>query len=263
MLPASVAVEIVGATNHTKVINYADKAKTRTAPVDDVPNDLLDWVQNVFDFDNQDTEEVNDSLSSAILIGTDITFGHKGIAVRFTERSRAYQDMRDVLGGNPYWLFVQIILGHNEYLLSKLNTELEPYGRSHHLKQVIEDLLEHSYLNSKTNEIDRLYGRFNGRVRLTHYIPNIFRYPTEQAQFELLSKARALPGQRDHFANLEATIERTLGSAVQEQAARADRLSDRTIQLLLLESVCCRWAARLRRWVVFGPRWAYGTACSI
>jgi hypothetical protein len=124
-ITASIGIEVIGAEWHERVLDYADKASRREARVDEFSRRLAGLAQNVFDFRRQDVEEVNDSLSSAVRIGNDITFAQREVAIRFIEESRAFSEMRCILGGSPYWLLVQLVLGHNERLLSHLNKEFE------------------------------------------------------------------------------------------------------------------------------------------
>ena len=137
---ASIGIEVIGAQLHDRVLDYATKARQREALVDDFSLRLAGLAQNVFDFRRQDVEEVNNSLSSAARIGTDITFAQQGVSIRFMETSRAYREMRTILGGSPYWLLVQLIIGHNEYLLSELNSDLEAYRRSNGLVGMVREL---------------------------------------------------------------------------------------------------------------------------
>jgi hypothetical protein len=232
---ASIGIEVIGAQWHSKVLEYAEMARRRVVPADFFSKRLAGLAQNVFDFRHQDVEEVNDSLSAAAQIGTDITFAQRGVAVRFMEDSRAFEQMHDVLGGSPYWLLVQLILGHNECLIAGLVANLEIRRRRYGLNGMIRDLLVHTNMAAGKYEgtEKRLWDRFERRLRLVHYIPNIFRYKTEQQHYDLISQARGLEAQRDYLSQLDATIELTLESSARDLLALRNRRFDMRLQLLI------------------------------
>jgi hypothetical protein len=232
---SSIGIEVVGAEYHTKVLDFAAKANNREAPVDEFSLRLAGLVQNVFDFRRQDVEEVNDSLASAMRIGTDITFAQSGMAIRFVEDSRAFTDMRGVLGGSPYWLLVHLVLGHNEHILSRINTELEDFHRTHGFEGMIRKLVVYPVVaEGRINDaVQRIHERCRRRIRLLYYIPNIFRYPTEQQIYMLIARVRGLEAQRDYLITLDATIEQTLESSAREVISIDSRRFDIRLQLVL------------------------------
>jgi hypothetical protein len=234
-MSASIGIEVIGAQWHERVLDYAAKASRREARVDDFSVRLAGLAQNIFDFTHQDSEEVNDSLASAARIGTDITFVHRGAAVRFMEESRAFDDMRSVLGGSPYWLLVQLVLGHNEFLLSELGAEQVRLRQSQGLSGMVRELSVHSYMarGDEQDAMDRLQRRFLRRLRLAHYIPNIFRYPTERLLYDVSARSRGLEAQHDYITKLDETIEKSLESSAREAIAIGSRSFDIRLQLML------------------------------
>jgi GNAT superfamily N-acetyltransferase len=136
-----VGIEIIGATTQERILDYADRALRREVPINRFSKRLAGLVQNVLDLDEQDLEEVNDSLSSAVRIGSDITFAHKDVTVRFSESSRAFSSMKSVVGGSPYLLLVQLVAGHNEKLLWDLHDQLDLVRSRSGIKGMMNELL--------------------------------------------------------------------------------------------------------------------------
>lgn len=200
--PNSVSIEIIGADRHMDVLRYAEASARREAPVDAFSKRLAGIVQNVLDFNEQDKEEIHDSLASGLRIGSDMTFAHQGVMTRFSESSRAYHKMREVIGGSAYWLLVQLVVAHNGILLGQLHHELEMVRGERGLAGMMDALLRR-HDAEKWLKQTRLR-----RDRLAQYIPNLFRYDTEQRLYELISNARGLRAQNAYFLGLEDTVEK-------------------------------------------------------
>jgi hypothetical protein len=227
----SIGIEIIGASCHDQVIDYVEKSRLRTAPVDAFSKRLAGIVQNILDFVEQDAEEIHDSLSGGLAIGTDMTFVHKDVAVRFSKQSRAFTEMLDVVGGSPYWMLVQLVLGHNEVALSNLNTDLERHygqsGMTGMMRSLLEVPTRHYNIREAQNRLTRTLKR---RITLSYFIPNLFRYPTEQQLYRLFSQARGIDEQYKHFVMAEDTVE----GAVREIATLNKERVDSWITRLLL-----------------------------
>lgn len=240
----SIGIEICGCSRHADVLRYAQQAEERVAPVDDFSRRLAGLVQNVIDFELQDKEEVHDSLAGGLKIGTDITFVHKDVAVRFSEGSRSYDEMRHVVGGSPYWLLVQLVLGHNEAVLSDLSKDLErDYGNAGltGMMQALLDVPRRPY--SMRDSQQRLTRMLRRRIRLAHYIPNLFRYPTERKLYDLFSKARGLEAQHAYFVTSEDTLEKAVREISTLNKERIDSRITRTLIALGLIQVAGAFVA--------------------
>ena len=95
------------------MIHYARAASLRNVPVDQFSKRLAGIVQNVLDFDTQDSIEIQDSLLLNQQLGSEISFVHARVIVWFGSYRRAYFESRTRLGSDPYWLLVRLVLGHN------------------------------------------------------------------------------------------------------------------------------------------------------
>lgn len=221
----SVDLEVIGARSHDRVLDYAKRASARNCPVDPFSKRLAGLVQNVLDFDEQDSEEVNDSLIGGLRIGRDVTFSHHNVGVRFSPESRAYDRMRPIIGGNPYWYLVQAVIAHNERLLADLHVDIERERGTRGLSGMLRDLLSvpsrTRNLRSAENQMVRKIGR---KIRLSHYIPNLFRYDTEQKLYSLFTAARGITSQLEYFQTVESAVENITDETARFNREQADRL---------------------------------------
>jgi len=231
----SIDIEIIGATRHTEILRCAEKARERTAPANAFSKRLAGLVQNVLDFREQDESEICDSLSATSRIGREITFANKDVSVRFSEGSRAYNGMRNIIGGEPYWLLVQLVVGHNETLLSDLHQDVEQLHGKGGMTGMMHELLHlPSRSHSAADTEQRLRKTLERRIRLAHYIPNMFRYKTEKRLYHLFSRARGLEAQHAYFRGLEETVESTVREI---EDLNRERASSRITKVLILLGV--------------------------
>jgi GNAT superfamily N-acetyltransferase len=220
---ASISIEVIGAARHGLVMQMAEEAARRVAPVTAFTLRLAGIAQNVLDFHEQDAIEVHDSLAGSFALGQDITFAHKDLAIRFSRSSRAFEEMWAVAGGEPYWMLVELILGHNSKLLADLNDDLrKDQGERGLTKRMRQSMFLDNTLTSResrdkaTDELSRTQVR---RIRLNFYIPNLFRYPTERQLYDMFADARGLRIQRQYFSEQEKTLERMLEETAQLKTA--------------------------------------------
>lgn len=208
----SLSLEIIGADRHDAVIHAAAEAAARTAPVTAFTLRLAGLAQNVLDFQEQDDVEVHDSLAGGCMLGSEMTFAHRDLTIRFSRFSRAFSEMWAVTGGEPYWFLVELILSHNARLLADLNEDIRRDQGATGLTGLMMSLLTRpATLSSPDDRADarrRLQRTQGRRIRLAHYIPNLFRYPTERALFQQFIEAKGLVIQRDYFVQLEETMEK-------------------------------------------------------
>jgi hypothetical protein len=127
------------------------------------------------------------------------------------------------------------VLGHNEFLLSELGAEQVRLRQSQGLSGMVRELSVHSYMarGDEQDAMDRLQRRFLRRLRLAHYIPNIFRYPTERLLYDVSARSRGLEAQHDYITKLDETIEKSLESSAREAIAIGSRSFDIRLQLML------------------------------
>jgi GNAT superfamily N-acetyltransferase len=226
-----VDMEILGGSRHKEVLEYARLSEMREAELNDFSKKLAGLTQNVLDYKWQDEEEIHDSLAGGLRIGSDITFVSKDIAVKFCEKSRVTSAMRYVIGGSPYWILVQLVMGHNEALLSDLSKAIDaqyPAG-------MIRELLDAPKRGAKGSH-ERSKQAVKRKMRLAHYIPNFFRYPTEQRLYRVYSKKRGLKLRQSYLVGLEAAWEnavRETSTATKEQ--HDDRFSSILIALGVIQ----------------------------
>jgi hypothetical protein len=236
---ATVSVEVIGSDHQQRILTAAQDAAQRTGAVDDFTLRLAGLVQNVLDFAEQDAIEVHDSLADAFRLGEEIAFAQRNMSIRFSPSSRAYGEAWCSLGGEPYWCLVELILCHNARLLADLHEEMRREQGNDGLSGLLHSLLiVPEALEGDPNDAkERLRRTHSRRIQLAYYIPNIFRYPTEQALYTLFEKARGLPIQRQYFLTLENTIERMerefslLHSAIAEDTRK--QADDRRNNLLV------------------------------
>ena len=173
----SVDIEVLGCSLHDKVLEYASLSEGRKAEVDEFSKALAGLTQNVLDYKEQDKEEIDDSLAGGLTIGSDITFVSKDIAVKFCKESRVTREMRCVVGGSPYWMLVQLVMGHNEALLIGLNEDIDAEcGQAGMISALLGRTDPHDVENSR----DRTDRALKRKIRFAYYIPNLFRYATER-----------------------------------------------------------------------------------
>lgn len=182
--PTSIGVEVIGSSLHQDILKYAFDAEKRQVGDDERSKALAGLIQNVFDYHNQDIEEVNDSLASKVVNHPDITFASRGIALRFCVDSRPYREKRYQVGGSPYWMLVELIAGHNSVLLQ------ETLERDVDLNKLSRDRRV-----SRSNTARRLDDLRRQQEELDQYIPNIFHYPTERQLYGLFATAWDLDSQ--------------------------------------------------------------------
>ncbi len=212
-----VDVEVLGFSNHDKVLEYARLSQTREAQVDKFSKSLAGLTQNVLDYMEQDEEEINDSLAGALIIGSDITFVSRDVAVKFCRRSRVTSEMRYVVGGSPYWMLVQLVMGHNEALLADLNADIDAQcGQAGMIGALLEQKDPYDVETSR----ERSNQALKRKIRLAYYIPNLFRYLTEQHLYRFFSEARGLKLRQRYLVGSEAAWDnavRETGTVTKEQ----------------------------------------------
>lgn len=213
-----VDIEVIGASLQDDVLTCAQQAKKRIAPANSFTKRLSGLVQNVQDYDKQDEEEINDSLAGALMIGTDITFVSQSTATKFCMKSRATDKGRKTIGGSPYWFLVQIVLGHNEALLTQFSAAENGAEDAWDIHGLIEALDRGN--NDAEKARYRVASALKRKLRLSYYIPNVFRYTTEQQLYELYAGMRGIDLRRTYLAGREAAAERAveqLGGATKEK----------------------------------------------
>lgn len=235
----SVSLEMIGAERHAHIIKTAQEAAKRRASANAFTKRLAGLTQNVLDFERQDESEIHDSLAGGFRLGQDLSFAHRDQAIRFSRDSRAYEGAWAVVGGEPYWLLVDFVVSHNAKLLLDLNEEIRKDQGATGLTGLMRNMVTRGVSLSTPDGIDtareRLRRTQGRRIRLAHYIPNLFRYPTERALFEQFSDARGLTVQREYFLGIDDTMEKSVreialleagiaeaAERTAEQARRAD-----------------------------------------
>lgn len=214
--PSFIAVEIVGADRHDDVLRYADLAKSNTVPVDHFSKRLAGMVQNVLDFDRQDSMEVQDSLLVEQRLGSEITFVSARTMIWFSRYRRSYLASRRTLGADPYWLMTRLVLGHNEQLLLALGDELDALEDEQRAKEGAM-----VGVNRRLHTIQR---------RLDGYVQNPFRYRCERSLFDFVSATRRVEEQR----RLLQEDEQTLTARVEAEASAEKEQIDGRINLTLI-----------------------------
>jgi len=128
-------------------------------------------------------------------------------------------------------MLVEMIIGHNSKLLSDLNEDIrKDQGQLGLIGMLLEqlrflktDLTSQEMQKKASDELTRIQNR---RIRVAHYIPNLFRYPTERSLYDMFAEARGLRIQRQYFTELEVTMERMVQEVSQLKTAIAEA-SDR------------------------------------
>jgi hypothetical protein len=222
-----VDIEVLGCSLHDRVLEYAMLSEKRQTTVDEFSKALAGLTQNVLDYQEQDAEEIDDSLANGLRIGSDITFVSKALAVKFCKQSRVTREMRHVVGGSPYWMLVQLVMAHNEALLSNLS---EAIDADFDHTGMMQSLLDPKNTQDLEASQQRLRQALKRRIRLAYYIPNLFRYPTEQRLYLLYSKARGLELRQEYLVSSEAAWD----SAVREVDAVTEEKSNRRLNMILV-----------------------------
>jgi hypothetical protein len=222
-----VDIEALGCSFHDRILEYAALSEKREAQVDLFSKALAGLTQNVLDYKQQDAEEIDDSLAGGLRIGTDITFVSRDVAVKFCKESRVTREMRHVVGGSPYWMLVQLVMGHNEALVSNLSSEIDrAYGQAGMIHILLEPKDSHDIEASR----ERSKQALKRRIRLAYYIPNLFRYPTERSLYRLYSTARGLELRQRYLVDSEAAWD----NAVREESAVTKEATDHTFNMTLM-----------------------------
>ncbi len=188
----SASVEVVGAERHDDVITWCRAAADEKLRVDTGAQALAALSQNILDVDNQDEHEVIDSLSQAVIVHGEVLLIHPQSCLRYSHYSRSFAEMRDVIGGCPYFMLTNLVLAYNEYLLD----------RSARLIDRVQRVVRHAGWTETREAGNAQLARddLKARVQLfehqtLHVLPNIFRYPTERTMFDEIVRQRGL-GQR-------------------------------------------------------------------
>jgi|GEM_PF-5279331 len=223
-----VDIEVIGCSRHDKVLEYARLSEARQAKLDDFSKSLAGLTQNVLDYEEQDEEEIYDSLAGGLKIGNDITFVSKDVAVKFCKSSRVTSEMRCVVGGSPYWMLVQLVMGHNEALLAGLGADIDEQGPGE--GGVIGQLLPSKDPHDIEGTRERLNQALKRKIRLAHYIPNLFRYPTEKNLYRFYSKMRGLKLRQKYLVSSEAAWE----NAVRETSSVTEEQTGHTFNGVLI-----------------------------
>jgi hypothetical protein len=193
----SASIEVVGADRFDEVLSWCTAAKeaaqteahTEVMKMGPSERALAALAQNILDVDNQDESEVVDSLSQAIATGEDVLLIHPMLTTRYSREARSYTDMRDTLGGCPYFLLTNVAIAYNEYLLER-NAQLVDGIRE--LTRTGRWISDAGASSTKAERAD-FKARFQLFENHTLYsLPNIFRYPTERIMFDEIVRQRGL-----------------------------------------------------------------------
>ena len=117
----SASVEVVGADRYADVARWCaaareaarPEAQAKTMTVSHAERAFAALAQNVLDVDNQDEQEVIDSLSQSVATAEDVLVIHPKLTTRYSRVARPYTQMRDTLGGCPYFLLTNVAIAYN------------------------------------------------------------------------------------------------------------------------------------------------------
>ena len=98
---ASLSLEVIGASHHDDFMQATLKARERSTPISPFTLRLAGLTQNVLDFEAQDEIEVHNSLARGAIMGSELTFAHRDLTIRFSRSSRAFSEMWALIGGEP------------------------------------------------------------------------------------------------------------------------------------------------------------------
>jgi hypothetical protein len=235
----SASVEVVGATRYADVARWCDMARDaaradkpgRPTTIGRGERTFAALAQNVLDVDHQDEQEVIDSLSQSVVTAEDVLLIHPKLALRYSRIARPYTQMRDTLGGCPYFLLTNVVTVYNEFLLDRNAHLVDRLKESTRNLQWVRDLGR----STTRNEHAEFAARFQLLENHTLYaLPNIFRYPTERVMFDQIVKQRGLD-QRTAAIERFTTHVYQLRKDVIDHEER--RISHRTNGLLLALAV--------------------------
>lgn len=211
---------------------------------------LSGFVQNIIDFMNQDTSEIQDSLDPIYPVTEQqddesffVRFANPRALVTFVEGSRSLETGQDYIGTCPYAFLIHVSALHNEFLARSYE------ARTFELIAEVEALNRKGRLKTAASAFYRFRtGPFSDFQR--HRYQNHFRYDTERDVFAALERLR---GTSRREALLE-TLVLNMESQTRDLEARTSKQDEQRLSLLLgalgvfgLFQLAFNWADSLRR----------------
>jgi hypothetical protein len=200
------------ALNHLHELQVAPASATFPAAIDRLEA-FGGMLQSLLDFDRIDWWELCDALQPIDHAEGYVLYLHKGVLLNLAESDRAasVEQSRAYVGINPYLLAAHTVLLHNDQVLRLARAErraLPPDVHAEELRGRDLDLWREGYQVLDVG----LY---------SHFLPNVFNYPTEQTIYErghqelgLTVEHEALGRQFEHVGRrIEATQAYRLGRA--------------------------------------------------
>jgi hypothetical protein len=124
-------------------------------------------------------------------------------------------------------MLVQLVMGHNEALLADLNADIDAQcGQAGMIGALLEQNDPHDVESSR----ERSNQALKRKIRLAYYIPNLFRYLTEQHLYRFFSEARGLKLRQRYLVGSEAAWD----NAVRETGAVTKEQTDHTFSGILI-----------------------------
>lgn len=216
---------------------------------------LSGFVQNIIDFMNQDTSEIQDSLDPIYPVTEQqedesffVRFANPRALVTFVEGSRSLEIGQDYIGTCPYAFLIHVSALHNEFLARSyealtfnLIAEVEALNRKGRLKTAAS-----AFYRFRT-------GPFSDFQR--HRYQNHFRYDTERDVFAALERLRGTSRREQLLETLVLNME----SQTRDLEARTAKQDEQRLSLLLgalgvfgLFQLAFIWAESLRRYQQYG-----------
>lgn len=169
---------------------------------------LMGIVQGIMDFPYVDAQELLDSMMPSFDRGC-YMFMHPRFLLNFTADARSFDQLQHVTGADPYLLRPAEVCLYNGLLASsaedKLKLLLRKPGGGRRQQRDLE-ALGHWVRGQRPYE-SRIYTRTQIFRRISNnFLPNFFRYPTEQALYESAHVNRGIFERKD---NVHADLEET------------------------------------------------------
>ena len=188
----SASVEVVDADRHSDILSWCRSAVSGILDVGTGERAIAALGQNILDVGNQDESEVADSLSQAVIVNGEVLLIHPKTTLRYSRNSRPFTEMREVIGGCPYFMLTNVVLAYNEHLLDRSACLIDGIQQTVR-KQGWADLRGRSDMQAAREDLTARVQLFEHQS--LHVLPNIFRYPTERSMFDEIVRQRGL-GQR-------------------------------------------------------------------
>jgi hypothetical protein len=183
----SATCEIVEFSEFDKLQQYVLDAKRYEAKSDSFGKGLAGLAQNVIDFDDQDSSEVSDSLFYGDNVAGCTDFVSARSTVVFNKQSRAFERMKNFIGGEPYFYFTVLAALYNEFLTNRAANALSKLQPGM--------LIGASPLKSTKAELESRYEIFVAHLR--PMIPNLFRYNVESTLFKKIHERRGIASRQE------------------------------------------------------------------